>query len=33
MVGKRKCKVHIGKRGGKYYMKRKKGGGTRRQYI
>jgi len=27
------CKVHTGKRGGRYYMKRKKGGGTRRQYL
>lgn len=29
---KRKCKVHTGKRGGKYVMVRKKGGGTRREY-
>lgn len=27
------CKVHRGKRGGRYYMKRKKGGGTKRVYL
>lgn len=27
------CKVHTGKKGGKYVMKRKKGGGTRRVYL
>jgi hypothetical protein len=26
------CKTHRGKRGGKFIMKRKKGGGTRRVY-
>jgi len=28
-----RCKIHTGKRGGKYYLKRKKGGGTRKVYI
>jgi len=27
------CKVHKGERGGRYYMKRKKGGGTKRVYL
>lgn len=33
MVGNRKCKVHMGKRGGKYYLKRKRGGGTKKVYV
>jgi len=36
MGGKKKhkgCVVHEGERGGKYIMVRKKGGGTRREYI
>jgi len=28
-----KCKTHHGPKGGKYRMVRKKGGGTRREYI
>jgi len=27
------CKIHRGKRGGRYFMKRKKGGGTKRVYL
>jgi len=27
------CIVHKGKHGGRYYMKRQKGGGTRREYL
>jgi len=27
------CTVHDGERGGQYIMVRKKGGGTRREYI
>lgn len=27
------CVVHTGKRGGKYIMSRKKGGGTERRYL
>jgi hypothetical protein len=27
------CKVHRGPRGGRYRMVRKRGGGTRRQYV
>lgn len=29
---KRTCKVHTGKRGGKFIMKRKRGGGARKVY-
>jgi hypothetical protein len=32
-VGKAKCKVHTGERGGHYVMVRKKDGGTRRDYV
>lgn len=27
------CKVHRGKYGGRYYLARKKGGGTKRVYL
>ena len=27
------CKIHKDKRGRKYYMKRKKGGGVKRVYV
>ena len=30
---KRSCKIHHGPSGGRFVMKRKKGGGTRRKYI
>jgi len=36
MGGKKKvkgCVVHKGSRGGEYIMVRKKGGGTRREYV
>ena len=29
----KKCKTHVGEKGGKYHMVRKKGGGTKREYI
>ena len=28
-----RCKIHKDKHGRKYYMKRKKGGGTKRVYV
>ena len=31
-MGKR-CKTHRGPKGGRYYMARKKGGGTKRVYL
>jgi len=27
------CKVHRGPKGGRYYLKRKKGGGTKQVYL
>ena len=33
MMGSERCKVHEGERGGRYYMGRKKGGGTERVYL
>jgi len=27
------CKIHFGKRKGKFYMKRKRSGGTKKVYI
>jgi len=27
------CKTHRGERGGRYYLKRQKGGGTKRVYL
>ena len=33
MTGKGKCKVHRGPHGGRFVMRRKRGGGTRRVYL
>lgn len=27
------CRIHRGKRGGRFYMKRKRGGGIKRVYL
>ena len=33
MMSRKRCEVHEGERGGRYYMGRKKGGGTERVYL
>lgn len=33
MVRKRPCKIRKGARGGRFYMARKKGGGTKKVYL
>jgi len=33
MSRKKTCRTHIGPKGGKFHMVRKKGGGTKKKYI